>query len=488
MSLHPKLLDFRGELGVGISPDKHPLLDDFFWETGRNVKFTPNGVKKMNGYQSITVTTGTNPVRGMNQLLNSSGQNIIWGDVQNLWRWDSSTVSNLGVSFSGNIDETVTQPATAWSFVEWGNWMVASNGVDPIQVWKGSGLFAPLGGSPPTTAEILVKKDVNILAFNTDEGDTAYEWCNQDNIEDWIVGADKTAGFNTIRDFDSAIIAAVPLGADIAVYSIDRMVVITTQAPPYYFGHTGSLKGVGAVSKYSIIEVGRFHYGVSRKGFFRTDGVTHEYLDTEDVRDTFLGNINWNQKSKINGYHDERNTEVIWYYPSALSQEPDLGVGYNYNQNVWTFYDFGFTSSQEQRIFDYGVLADVDGGVFWSDLSDDADGNVLTSYIRSKPHPFFEARGSAIRSLEDYFKFIQAVKLGLKRVSGDGLYLKLGLQDELDEPITWYTYRHINKDVEPIYPGVSCRWLTIEVGSDRQGDAWELHTMSVHGKKVGGNR
>ena len=486
--LLPKLLDFRSDMGVGISPDKHPLLDTFFWDTGRNVKFTPNGVKKMTGWTEITTALGTDPVRGLNQLLNTSGQNIFWGDVQNLWRWDSSTVSNVASGFTGALNESVTQIATSWSFVEWGNWMVASNGVDPIQVWKGSGNFVPLGGGPPATAEILVKKDVNIIAFNTDDGETTYEWCHQDDIEDWVVAADKTAGFNTIRDFDSAIIAAVPLGGEIAVYSIDRMVLVGTRNPPYYFGHSPGIKGIGAVSKYSVVEVGRFHYGVSRKGFFKTDGVTHSYLDVDDIRETFLDEVNWDQKSKINGYHDERNTEVIWSFCTESNLEPNKSIGYNYEQDVWTLYDFGFTSTQEQRIFDYAVLADVDGSVYWGEFSDDAAGEILSAYIRSKPYSFMEARGSTMVSLEDYFKYIQAVKLGLKRHVGDGVYLKLGFQDELDEPITWFTYRYINKDVEPVYPGKSTRWLTIEVGSDRLGDAWELHTMSVHGKRMGSTR
>lgn len=484
--MHGKLMDAKAILAQGVDTDAHDLVG-LMWDDTRNVRFTKHGTKKMPGWAAAFTPAGSTPVRGIGQLKDGGGQKLFFGNPSTLYMWNSATETVEGSGYTGIEDETINQIASTWSFVEWGNWMLATNGVDAPQVWKGTS-FAALTGTPPTTAEILLKWKSFVLAFNTNTAGNHYAWCDEDDVENWVVGSASAAGDNIIRDLDSDIIAAVPLGSDIAVYSEDRQVIIKYSGSPFYFGHFPGLKGIGAVSKQSVVPVGRMNYGLSRQGFFRTDGSTFEYLDVDVVREGFLDEINWSQKSKICCRHDETDTEVIWYYPTASSQEPNKGIGFNYRTGVWTFYDHGRTSAEARRIFDYPISAADDGSVYFENNGVDADGAILPAWAQTKAFPFTEYRGpdSPPLSLEDFVKYVDAVKLALVRQSGNGFRLRVGTQMNPQDEIVWGDWFYAGLDMDVVYPKMTGRWFTFRVESDQLGDDWELQGLMAHGVKVGG--
>ncbi len=485
MSLLPPLMKITKGLGTGIVPDAHDITD-FVWADARNVRFNELGVRKMAGWEAAFVKPGSNPVRGLGQVLDLNGQNIFFGDQTKLYWWNTTTVATAGTGFSGITDETVTAPATSWSFEEWGNWAIATNGVDAPQIWKTSGNFANLAGSPPGTAEIVLKLNAYMLLFNTDSGDTDYAWCSADDVEDWVAVTNNTAGGATIRDMSSKIVAAVPLGTGIAVYGKSDMVLISFIGAPFIFGHKPAVQGVGAVSKYSVISVGRQNYGWSANGFFVTDGINTKWIDTETIRRTVFDEVNTAQYSKICGYHDAANTEIKWYYP--IGNEPDKGVGYNYITNAWTFYGHGRTSAQDKRIFNFPLTAANNGAVYFEEFGNNADEQPLVTYAETKANPFFrtDRDGKNPMSMEDQFKYIEAIKLALTNTAGRGLKFRIGVQDKLSDPIIWTKHFYADRNMEPVYPDLSGRWITLSIESDQLGDAWTLQGFTIHGKLIGG--
>lgn len=478
MSL-PELLKVT-DTTKGLHPDSHPL-QGHLWADGRNVLFDLNGVRKMEGWSAPLTPIGSTPVRGIGQLL-ANLQELFWGDQTNIYRWNTTAVASVGSGFTGNVNETITTPASTWSFLEWGSWMLASNGQDVIQVYKGTS-FAALGGTPPTTTEILLKLGAYVLAFNTDDSDTTFEWCDEDDVESWVPGTGSTAGNLLIRDFDSAIVAAISIGDRIAVYGKDRMAIVTFIGTPFIFGYKIRLSGIGAVSKKSVVEVKGLNYGFSTKGFFVTDGSTYTYIDDGDIRDFVQDDINWSQASKINAHHDAKHTQIVWYYPTASSSEPDRGVTYNYKTKKWSILDHGRTASAERKIFQYPIVATEDGDIYFTNFGVDADGTAMTAYIESFPIPMYGREGN---SLEDFIKYIDELKLAMKVFTGIQLKVRVGVQDRLDDPVIFLDDLIVEDPSAPLYPMVSTRWLTIRVESSAIGDNWSLQGLTVNGKKIGG--
>lgn len=481
----PKLLDIVEGVASGMFPDKHPSTQ-FLWSTGKNVRFTLNGVEKRTGFDSIFTKPASNPVRGMLQLLDTSSQKIFWGDADALYMWDTTSVSTVNTGYSGTVDATSQLPATAWSMVEWGNWSIASNGVDQIQIRKGTGTFANLTGTPPATAEIILKVQEHLLAINVAGDTVGYAFCDTDDPEDWVPTASNRAGSNTIRDLSSAIVAAVPLtGNTVAVYARTEMALINYIGEPLIFGHKKGPKGPGALSKQAVVQVGNENYGMSPDGFFRTNGVTFEWIGEAEVKDTVYGELKLDHTTKVCAYHDAEHSEVVWFYPTVAT-EPDKGVIYNYDTKRWSFTGYGRTSALERLTFDYPLSAASDGNVYYEDFAYDADSTAMLACIESKPMSFEAAQAGMVpQSLADFWKYIDAIKLAIKGEAGNGLEISIGVQETLQDEVLWTDYFYADSNMNVIYPEISGRWITIRVQSEALGSIWQLQGMTIYGTLTG---
>jgi hypothetical protein len=471
-------------LSEGISPDLHEWKQ-FLWRDGRNVICAPEGPRKMEGWSAPLTPAAALPVRGIGQLLQSGGQRLFWGDTDSLYLWNTATVTDKSKAggYSGNLNETVTTPASVWSMVEWGTWMVASNGVDPIQISKADAQFADLGGTPPATAEVLMKLGQHIVAMNTPLGPDAVEFSDESDPEDWVPVAANKAGNFLIRDMESRIIAGASLGGSkLAAYGENAMHVIQLVGAPSYIGAPGNgIRGIGAVSKKSIVTVGKMNYGFGPKGLFQTDGVSFRYIGLGRVTRTIMDELNWAQKSKVNGYHNAKHNEVIWYYPTTTG-EPTKGVSYNYATNAFMFLDHGRTSSESQTVFQYPVIGAADGKIYYTNFGVDADGAAMTSYLESHPYPGYTDKGNP---LSKWYKWISQIELAMQTRVGTGLRLRIAQLDEPSETPVFEDTRIVADPAEAIDVMKAARYWVLRLESDQIGDDWDLQALEILGKRLG---
>ncbi len=471
-----ELAKLRQELASGIFPSTYDLQIPL-WKDGENVEFSSTGVRKIEGWTAPLTKLASVPVRGMvDQRDSSAGLNLFWGTVSNIYKWNSSTVSAVGTGYSGNTDSSATVNASVWSMLTWGDWVLATNNIDTPQIYKGTS-FAAMAGGVPTRARIFQKLGPHVLAFNTNAGSTTYEWCDTDDPDDWTPVADNRAGNNIIREAESEFVCAVPLGDRIAVYCRNQMFLITYLANSLVFGHKLALEGIGAVSQESVISVGSLNYGLMRDRVFVTNGGGQpKYIDTPEVRDWLQENFNAAQEEKVCGYHEYKKNTVTWYIPTSTS-EPDKGISYNYDNGVWSFLDHGRTCAKERGAFEYPVVATKDGDIYFNNFGDDADGSSMTAWVRSKPVDLGDPLS---------IKEIDNLCIGWE---GTGLTYRLGYQDQLDDSITWGSYRAAPAGfaldvIRDLSEGTG-RFLSIELYSTGTGDSWEVSAIDVNGRIAG---
>lgn len=476
------LLKEIDRVNEGVTPDLHEFKK-FLWSDSRNVMFVEEGVRKMPGWSAAATPLGSAPVRGMGQLLDGASQKLFFGDQAAIYLWNAVSVSDVSKvgGYTGNLNETVTTFASTWSMAEWGTWMIATNGVDAPQIWKAAGLFADLGGTPPATAEIMMTLGPYMIAFNTPLDPAGVEWCDTDDVEDWVPISTNQAGNFIIRDFDSRIVGAAYLGDRIAVYGEDRMAIVQQVGLPNIIGHRPLLKGIGAVSKKSVVAVGKLNYGFGRKGIFVTDGTTFKYLDRGKIRRALLAEVNFAQRSKINGYHDAENTQIIWYYPTTTG-EPTKGVSYNYTTESFSFLDHGRTSSEEQRIFDNPIVAAADGKFYFTNFGVDADGAAMTAWVESHPYPVYDERRG---SLDNFYKWIESVKLAMETFTGTGLKFKYAIKEKRNDTAVFVDSQIVLDPSDFIWLLQSGVWWVLRIESDAVGDNWDLQSISIFGKLAG---
>lgn len=464
----------------GIFRSVNPL-DVPLWLDARNVVFRDGGPQKVGGWVAVVEPQpGSGAIRGMDALQDEAGiQRLFWGDAERLWMWNTFAVAELGTGFQGQRDETVTRRATAWSFVRYGNWMLASNGVDPVQIWRGgqgSGLFEPLPGTTFSRAEILLKRGPHVLAFNTSNGGHWIEWCSDDNPTEWQSTTENSAGDLPIRDMDGEIIAAVNVGENIAVFGKNQMFVVQYSAAPYYFTYQPALTGIGAVGKMAVVEANRRLYGMSRTGVWETDGVTYRYLDTLALSAHLDAVLDRAQLSKVVASYDATHELVRFSIPSVYGGENDRTLTYRIPNQSWSLEDHGRTAAVPHLgVFRRPMMAGPDGRVYVHNEGTDAGGEPLEAWVRTKPLDLGDPRAH---------KVVQELNLQVRRLAGRAR-ARLGGSDDLDGAIYWGPWREVEAGFERIDTDASGRFVHLEVGSVEAGADWALSGFDLHGQVSG---
>jgi hypothetical protein len=60
----------------------------------------------------------------------------------------------------------------------------------------------------------------------------------------------------------------------------------------------------------------------------------NDLIISHPVKDT-IRDFNYEQRAKIHALQDDHNGQIVWFFPSANSGEPDTAVCWNYNFGVW---------------------------------------------------------------------------------------------------------------------------------------------------------
>lgn len=473
------------QVASGLFVATNPL-DAPLWVDGRNILFRDGGVEKAPGFVSLLTVAGAGMIRGMEAMTDTALiQRLFLGDQTKLYQWAAGTLSTVGIGFTGSADEGGSAPASCWRFAPYGDWMLATNGVDPVQVWKKNvGTFAALDVDGQfATAEVLVRRGPHILAFGSSGGSAGaagtYHWCSADDPENWDPDATDSAGFQPIAELQGPIVAAVPLGDMIAVLGRNQLFLIRYTGAPFYFPYQPALTGVGAVGKRAVVEANRRLYGMSLAGFWTADGTQYSYIDTPALRDYLLPRLNTAQLSKAVCWYDQTNQLVLWSVPTVVA-EPDVTVGYHVASGTWTIFDWARTAAVPQvGVFRQPYTACADGKVYAHNSGVDAGAGVgMAAYVQSKPLDCGDA---------GVWKAVNEVRARLRRLAG-AVNLQIGTQRNSDDPVTWLPAKVLDDGNESLWLRASGRYLTLRIESMAIGADWALTGFDLLGAPAGERR
>ena len=465
------------------------------WDTATNVQFTEFGVEKIRGDDLIFDTGVGAPVRGLVQNLIGDDFYVFAGDLTQLYEYNTDTkvlaVRGTGYTLAADSGSSVWDSgastwdadaslwdigvvqAGSWSMINYGNFIMATNGADAPQIQKTVGTnFVDVIGMDVTTVEIWQKRGPHVLGFNTSTSFREFIWCDADDVDVWVAAADNLAGQLEIRELKTPIKAAVPLGDRIAVYGEDQMFLVNYLANDLVFGYQPAINGIGSVSKNAIVPVGRKNYGLSAQGFFATDGTTFEYIDDPMVKHWRLSHMAPAQQAKVVGHHDETNYQIIWAFPTE-SITNNIALSYNYKRNSWSFLDSNTSSSEERNIASHAVVGTEVGLVLSEGASLNNLGSPLTTSLLTKGIDF--ENPARVKELD-------SLRVGVR---GKGLKFRVGWSEEEGGVIAWQAVRDIEPGFDFSNLRTAGRWLYIEFSSDQLNDDWEIFALEIKGRVEG---
>jgi len=282
-----------------------------------------------------------------------SGDSVYWDEIE----------------FSGTYTGT---DLDRWSIVQFGQSVLASNGVDEVQYLANitTGLFQNLsdaGGDLPNTfrAKILGKLGPYIIAFNTDNDDTEARWCSEDDVLTWTPLASNSARDINIRDMNSSIKAVVEFGNSLLIVGITRAHIFQFLGPPFFFGAQKLIDGIGAVGKNAITEGGILIYGFSPHGIYITDGSTKQFIDQPDIHKFIFEGDNKYDKTRAEltcVWEDANDEEIYFSYPTIDGF--GFTVSFNPALQVWSMHDYWRTAASPGELWRAPVLLSSTGDVW----------------------------------------------------------------------------------------------------------------------------
>lgn len=482
----PVLLSLRNKLIPGMAPSVVESAE-YLWESAENVLFVDEGAQP--GWRKTVELSGIEfPVRGLHgQRMPDHPQMLFFGTLTKLF---VSSGLNTPIDVSATTYSLVENAspgvlADMWQFVSWGNWTVITNGQDPVglyrPVWESAnvtweactsnwddfiaGSVALGNGANPmpfTWAKLIGKIGPFVFVANTNNYVNEVRWCSQDNVEDWTPTAINSAGDHVIRDLESEIIAAVPLGERYLLYGADTVHSMAYIGAPFYFGFQRVMTGVGAVGYRSVCSAGRQNYGLGMQGFFVTDGTQASYIDEPMIRQFFWADANRAQISKTTCFHNEDKNRIEWWY--QRNNGTMRGIAYDYRLRAWALIDEPGTVGIERDVFEYPLVATMNGEI----LS-------INNGTLDEPTLVTKALDFGSPQTGKFLGYVYFYYRGPMNV-------QLGWHNRLNDPVTWGPVHSLTGDNLPVYVNVTARYFRVKITGATD---WRIGGIDFHGHAGG---
>ena len=276
------------------------------------------------GYVPILDKTEYNGTALNDKILNGTYTRDYEGQYYNF----AGTFSKL-YKYTRTTLEDVTRASgdyvcSGWQFAQYGDWLVATNFLDDMQVLKDfdSGTFAALGGSPPK-AKFLILAGSHLVAAYLDESGTISSkkiaWCAAEDVEDWTPSSITGAGAQDFPALSGNITGLGSLGRDFVVAAENSLTIGRYSGGVFTYNfEINAINNIGCYFPNTFISLGDRVFFWSKYSIYSFDGRQCTEIGQFIKDDIFTDNLTLYGES-IRVAEDKEKGLILWCYPSASS-------------------------------------------------------------------------------------------------------------------------------------------------------------------------
>lgn len=316
--------------------------------------------------------------------------------------WGAGTWGRGGWGSAASIAATSNVQLRLWFFDNFGENLLANVQGGEIYYWRPSLGYSnanraisltelPGAAAVPLFSNYVVSTDErHVVAFGTNViGETEQDpllirWCDQEDPANWLPSATNSAGDIRVP-MGSEILSARQTRQEILVWTDSSLHSLQYVGAPYTFSLQTLSDNTSLISPNAQISVNNITYWMGYDKFYAYSGRV-ETLPCS-LRRYVYSDLNRAQALQIQVGLNEQFGEIMWFYCSALSNNIDKYVVYNYLENIWYYGTLNRTVWLDTHLRGAPFACSNDGYMYQQEFGCD-DGSVnppvaITAWIES---------------------------------------------------------------------------------------------------------
>lgn len=252
----------------------------------------------------------------------------------------------------------------AWTIANWGEDLVAMSSYDGrLLRWQPSApltLAAAVPNAPVACRTFIVTPERHVVVFQSNGTTNRFDWCDQEDIENWTVSPTTTAGFYEIQPFAPIVSAKVIKNG---------FVFFTTVGPyfsryigvPYIYSYDPVAGGSIPISQGALMEAGGRAYWIADDGVWSTDGLSVDPVPCT-LHEWFRKTMNpIYVRYRMSGVNIGTYQEIWWFWPEGEGTENTRYSCYNFVDKWWAHGRLTRTCGASATFSSYPTFADAHG-------------------------------------------------------------------------------------------------------------------------------
>jgi len=363
----------RGTTAVGHADGTSVFLIDQYWTAWGN--------------PTVPLADGTNALNVWS--LDTFGEDLVAAkDRSRPYYWNTSLKMRNGYPYSTSSD----------SSTDYASGIMLADAVPMSSL----GLSTDDGhGGVPEEVGFLMTNPASrqVIAFGASDTFGNYDpmiirWCDVDRPGSWRMTDQNSAGGGPLQKGSKIISAA----------RSDRQILVWTDSALYSLQYIGgdsvfSLQeiadGISISSRYAHKAARGIVYWMGDNNFYQSDGRSVQKVPCSVLSKVFE-ELNYDKREVVFSALNSLFNEIIWFYPSRDSGEPDKYVLFNYVDQTWAYGSMSRTSwsdsglrekpnaSFDRGVYDSGVWEGIERSIIYN--HEDGyldDGSAMNSFIES---------------------------------------------------------------------------------------------------------
>lgn len=450
----------------------------------------------------------TNPYHLLNVPLNGFNWWMVFG-ASNIYALETGNEYDISIA----SQQVISNPYE-WSSTLLNGIPCFTNGKNVPQYWDGDSAndAAALPGWPASTScKFIVAFRFHLFALNIDGPSGIFDnlimWSEATEPgavpQTWAPAADNEAGSAFLADSEGRCIAGAPLGTQLMIYkpSSFHAIEYAGQQPDNIFIVRPVVQSTGLVSPHALKTIGTAQVVVGNDDVVLNDGINVRSIADNRIKQALRNSIDETNALNVFSVYDNNAKELWVCIPETGSQFATVAHIWDKGRDNWVTRDltnvkYGTTGFVNDTAVSQAW--DSDSGTWDSDLSiwNETQGVGKQKVVLAESSAMFvedlpetTLYDCILQRTDLTFDDDQQVKVTSRvYVEGsgaglNGLFIRLGARNSINDNITWGAYVARQAGGQPYE--VTGKYISVEVSNNTSAAAWTVTRITIEAEYDG---